>query len=64
MTWVKIIQVLPELIMLAKTLVLKREAQSEEPPMKAKELKERIRQIDEAFNEGDSRKLNDAFNSL
>lgn len=64
MTWLKVIQVLPDLIKLAHTLAKSRELQTEEQEMKAQELKKHIKEIDEAFKTGDSDKLNAVFKSL
>lgn len=64
MNWVKVIQLLPELIQLAQTLLKKRELQVEEPPMDKKELKDKIKKINKAIEDGDEKALNDVFNSL
>lgn len=63
MTWLKVIQLLPELWKLAETILRSRDIQAEEKPMTVKEAKELVRKTDEAWKEKDSEKISAAFNT-
>lgn len=65
MTWIQVIRLLPEILMLLESLSKTRELRApEEGPLTTKEMRRKLQELDEAFRTNDSEKLNKAFNSI
>jgi hypothetical protein len=63
MNWAALLRALPEIINFVKLVIRQQEAAQGSKP-DSKQVKEKIKEINQALEEGDEKKLNAAFNSL